>query len=422
MAQLGFVTAPLAGLLYYDCGDDRITLSGKGSELREAVEAAKSAGKPVTFRARTYVQDHEPGKNPNLKGVRIRPGSMRAMARSGKGTLWLDEHDPKQKLGVIVASEAVSTVEGLEVNAFEQVFQATTQAGLDRLLVGDELRFSIGIGEQPSTKLMCLKCGANHLDFNEASGQCYHWPGMTRDGETFEAEYSEALLQETSTTHRPAVSGSRTGTLSETPEFDRLSQRKYWILVDALERRSNPDEKATAMALSPDTAPKPAAPATAAAPAPSTLAELALAEENRLLRARSEQQDQRLAALEKEVTTRRDAENLSAVRRYRAEGKFPGVDEALLLSMRAGDPERFDLLAAATIGNPAFATGQLSGTPAQMPGKSSTPATGKDLVALHKAKVEEATAGKTLSAAEREAISNKIYNELRNSAPQDLRG
>lgn len=168
-----------------------------GGEERKSLIEASRAGQHVEleFEAITYYQR---AGSQNRNFIRFRPGAMKALAKSGKGTPFLRDHAQRSQAdrgGTVIASTAEKMDDG--AIALRQRIRLTTPWAVQGALEGTIDRFSIGW--HPTGELHCTACKASWT-------KCSHWPGDKIDDESVvELEYQEAELVEVSSVNVPAV-------------------------------------------------------------------------------------------------------------------------------------------------------------------------------------------------------------------------
>lgn len=140
----------------------------------------------------------------NRKGVRVRDGAMAALARSGKNTPFMRDHDQGNSLakgGEVIASRVerdASNPGHARVFQTVRLFEPTAVERAARGLIG-----AVSIGLNPTGPVNCTVCGT------EVFANCYHLPldVVEQDGaqRVVEWEFQDAELIETSEVPIPAV-------------------------------------------------------------------------------------------------------------------------------------------------------------------------------------------------------------------------
>lgn len=189
-------TAPLT--LRAADGGDPLSKAEKTDLLQRSL-----AGEPVELTVDIRPFSQEDGK-PNRNFTRFRTGSLTALGRSGKGTVFLRDHDQRNSLargGTIIASKMVKNG---NVHELHQTVQIVAPWAVQGFLRGIADRFSIGW--HPTGLVLCTAC-------NDSIRKCWHWPGdkVAQEDDTVtivEFEFQSAELVETSSVNVPAVTGT----------------------------------------------------------------------------------------------------------------------------------------------------------------------------------------------------------------------
>ncbi len=183
-------------------GQDGSWLAIDTLEARAEALAKIRAGEilELEFDARTYLQSDTPNRN----HVRIRPGKLAKVARSGRGTPFLTDHawaDVQKRGGTVVMSVLER---GEKASAFLQTIRLVKPWAVEGVLDGTIDRFSIGW--VATADVVCTVCGTPILE------ECFHFPGdeVDKEGGTEVVlwEFTDAELVEVSGVNVPAVVGT----------------------------------------------------------------------------------------------------------------------------------------------------------------------------------------------------------------------
>lgn len=190
-----------------------------GSEASPSLTAVRHDGKDITneqrkellersragehleieFDAVTYIQRDTPNKN----FLRFRDGGLRKMASSGKGSVFLMDHNQGSLMargGTVKSSKLIKDEDGNP--AFLQTILMTKDWAVQGVLDGTIDRFSIGWS--PTGPVTYRHNG------KELEAWPKHWPGdKLEDGTVVEWVFSNAELIETSGVNVPAVAGTQ---------------------------------------------------------------------------------------------------------------------------------------------------------------------------------------------------------------------
>ena len=167
------------------------------TELLERVRGGEHVELEVD--ARTFVQRETPNRN----FVRFKKGRLRSIAKTGKGTPFLRDHDQGSVLargGSVTKSKAITNDDG-EVE-FQQTLRLTKPWAVEGVLDGTIDRFSIGWN--PTAEITY-----HHSGEPLETPWPAHWPGdQLEDGTAVEWVFGDADLVEVSAVNVPAVVGT----------------------------------------------------------------------------------------------------------------------------------------------------------------------------------------------------------------------
>ncbi len=168
--------------------------------LLERVRAGEHAELEVD--AVTYIQRETPNRN----HVRFRGASLRTIAKSGVGSVFLRDHDQlsvEARGGTVTASKAIKNQETGDWE-FHQTFHLVKPWAVEGVLDGTIDRFSIGW--HPTGDIFFRHNDEPVLD---EYGWPKYWPGdELDDGTVVEWVFTDADLVETSAVNVPAVVGT----------------------------------------------------------------------------------------------------------------------------------------------------------------------------------------------------------------------
>lgn len=186
-------------------GSVRLSVSGK-FELDEVLAAAREGKvlEPLRFTATTYIQRDEPNRN----FVRFKRGALARIAKSGKGSPFLANHDQgdvRSRGGTVLSSKLERHEDGSA--SFVQEIEAVKPWAIEGVLDGTIDRFSIGwagVGE-----VRYSHNGESVDEDVERNGWPSYWPGdKLEDGTIVEWVFDDAELIEVSAVNVPAVTGT----------------------------------------------------------------------------------------------------------------------------------------------------------------------------------------------------------------------
>ena len=172
-------------------------------EMRKDLLARSLAGEPLTLQIDIQAFRQKDGE-PNRNHIRFRTGLLKKLGASGKGNVFLRDHDQWSQLarGGTILESRMDAEDGGHVltQTVEVVKPWAVQGVLDRTID----RFSVGW--IPTGQVLCTACKANVRE-------CWHWPGeeVAQDDGTVvvvEYEFQGAELIETSAVVVPAVTGT----------------------------------------------------------------------------------------------------------------------------------------------------------------------------------------------------------------------
>lgn len=162
---------------------------------RDELLAKCAADEHVELLIDIVAYEQTPGVS-NRNFVRFREGGLAALARSGRQTVFIADHDQSSldaRGGTIISSRLEK--EG-ETARIVQTVKLTAPWAVSAALRGLIDRFSIGW--RPTGDVHCSLC-------DDDLYQCEHWPGREYDGAACEVLFVDAELIETSAVNVPAV-------------------------------------------------------------------------------------------------------------------------------------------------------------------------------------------------------------------------
>jgi phage major head subunit gpT-like protein len=198
LATIGVGEVPLGEIeLRASAGGEKLTQAAADELLAKAVARERVS---LFVSVLAYEQGRRDAKGnvvKNRRGIRVREGALQAMARSGKGTPFLRDHDQwdvRARGGTVLDSKIVKVAEG-HFQVWQSV-ELTEPSAVERALRGLMTAVSIGMEAGEGTAI-CTACGT------EVFSACYHRPFDVvdrKDGTKFEVEweYTDPRLRETS--------------------------------------------------------------------------------------------------------------------------------------------------------------------------------------------------------------------------------